>query len=270
MSVIAQSGRTDEVSIHVSGGYSPLLYTLSKGNSSGGFGGDFGAGYTYFFPSVEKISESGTIKRMQWGIFGGLGLGIYTASAKLDGETAITENLEDSEGDLFEMRSTFSGYQENQRATFLNIPVMAMYQFDMFYFLGGFKMAIPLKGSFRTNDASVNHVGWYEEYRNSATSQTIEGFGEFPIRSSKGNNLDLGFTMMLSLEAFMKYKIDSNLSLYYGIYFDYGLNNSLKGGNFVDYDRENSTTNSVLNSLAPKANIMAVGVKVRLAMNQWW
>jgi len=267
--VSAQSGRSDEISVHVSGGYSPLLYTLSKGNSSGGFGGDFGAGYTYFFPAFENITGSGTVQRMQFGVFGGLGLGIYTAKAKLDGETAITENLMDSEDDPFRMESIFSGYNEKQNALFLNIPVMAMYQLDMFYFLGGFKFAIPISSKFKTNDALITHHGYYEQYRNWATSQTIEGFGEFPISSSKGS-LDLGFTAMLSLEAYMKYRIDSNLSLYYGLYFDYGLNNSLKGGNFVDYNRENSTTNSVLNALAPKANVMAVGIKVRLAMNQWW
>ena len=267
--VSAQSGRADEVSVHVSGGYSPLLYKLDAGSKSGGMGGDFGAGYTYFFPAFERVTESGTVQRMQFGVFGGLGLGVYTAKAKLNGETAITENLMDSEDDLFEMRSTFSGYNEKQSALFLNIPIMAMYQLDMFYFLGGFKTAIPVNGKFKTNDSKVKHVGYYEQYRNSAESQIIEGFGEFDINASKGK-LDLGFTVMLSLEAYMKYRLDNNLSIYYGLYFDYGLNNSLKGGNFVNYDRENSTTNSVLNSLTPKANIMAVGVKVRLAMNQWW
>jgi len=266
---VAAQVRFDEISVHVGGGYSPLLYKLSEGNKSGGFGGDFGAGYTYFFPAFERVTESGTVQRMQVSVFGGLGLGIYTAKAKLDGETAITEKLRDSENDLFNMESTFTGYNEKQSAMFLNIPVMAMYQLDIFYFLGGFKFAIPISSKFKTNDASITHRGYYEEYHNWADSQTIEGFGKFPISSSKGE-LDLGFTVMLSLEAYMKYQIDSNLSLYYGLYFDYGLNNSLKGGNFVNYERENSTTNSVLNSLTSKANMMSVGVKVRLAMNQWW
>ena len=267
--VSAQSGRADEISVHVSGGYSPLLYKLDSGDKSGGFGGDFGAGYTYFFPAFENITGSGTVQRMQFGVFGGLGLGIYNASATLNGETAITENLIDSEGDPFEMRSKFSGYKENQSAMFLNIPIMAMYQLEMFYFLGGIKTAIPISSKFKTNDALINNIGYYSIYDNSATSQINEGFGDFPIKSSKGD-LDLGVSVMLSLEAYMKYIIDRNLTLYYGIYFDYGLNNTLKDGSFVNYDRANSTTNSVLNSLTQKANIMSVGVKVRVAMNQWW
>jgi len=85
---------------------------------------------------------------------------------------------------------------------------------------------------------------------------------------------------MLALEAGMKWNIADNLSLYTGAFFDYGLNNVVKGGKqaFINYtakDAENFTTNSVLSSYTDnsksstftnKANMMAVGIKVRLAL----
>jgi len=269
--LLAQS-YTNEISVHGSGGFSPLLYKLSSGESSGGLGGDFGAGYTYFFPSIDKVGLTGTIHRMQFGLYGGVGLGVYTAKAKLNGVTLDpATGLIDNENHLFDMYTYFSGYQENQNMIFLNIPVMAMYQIDKIYFFGGIKTAIPVLCKYKTTDAKFTNMGYYPEFDNWAKTQTFAGFGDFD-RSSKGD-VKLGITMMLSLETYMKLIISRSYSLYYGLYFDFGLNNSLKEEKkFVNYypnNAENFTTNSVLSTSTESARIMAAGIKIRLAMSLW-
>jgi len=266
------SAQSNEISIHGSGGYSPLLYKLSVGDAIGGFGGDIGGGYTYFFPSIDKIAGSGTIHRMQFGIYGGAGVAIYTAKAKLNDVTpSPAKGLIDSDGHIFDMHTTFSNYQEKQNMIFINIPVMAMYQIDQFYFLLGVKTSIPVISKYKTNDAILTNWGYYPEYENWAKTQNFAGFGDFD-RNSKGD-IKLGITAMLSFETYMKYIISRKYSLYYGLYFDYGLNNSLKEEKkFINYypnNAENFTTNSVLSTSTESANIMAVGIKLRLAMSLW-
>ena len=113
------SQQAHEFSVYGGCGLSSLRYSLSlsgdKVNTSGGFGGDFGIGYTRFFVS-------------NWGVHTGAGLGLYYAKASLDGANAITPNLTDSDLDNFDMHTIMTGFNESQHAKFLNIPVMVQFQ----------------------------------------------------------------------------------------------------------------------------------------------
>lgn len=261
-----------EYSIYAGGGFSPFHYKLKSGDGSGGIGGDFGAGYTYFFRPIEVIMKSGMIYRSQWAVYSGVGVGYYRAKAKIDNYKAISANLDDGTGEYskFEMHTKFSGYNETQSTLFLNIPVMAQFHMEQYYAGAGFKVGIPLVGKYKSKDATLTNEAYYHELDNWLKDGDWRGLGEFKGMNSKGD-LDLGFTVMFALEAGMKWRIYSNLSAYTGIYFDYGLNNSLKSSNksFVNYNAQNAdkfTTNSVLNPFTEKARIMAVGVKVRFAL----
>ena len=257
---------SQEFSVYVGGGFSPLSYTLSldkfsQGERSGGLGGDFGVGYTYFIADT-------------WGIHSGVGIGFYNAKTEVGVGETVSKNLIDDEGDSFELRSTISGYNETQNTMFLTIPVMAHFiLMDKFYTKAGIKAAIPLNCKYSSNDLKITNEGYYPQFNNTINDAKYAGFGQFDIKDSKGN-LELGFTVMLALEAGMRFNISETLSLYTGLYFDYGLNNSLKKSStdtFVSYninDPENFSTNSVLTEYTDKANIMAVGVKVRVAMGR--
>jgi len=262
-----------EISAFAGGGLSSLLYSPTKGSSNAGAGGEFGVGYTFFLDNVQA-AETGTVVRSRWGIYSGLGLGLYGAGAKVNKETTVRENIPDSDnGDLFDLHTTLNDYKETQRAMFLNIPVMALYDLDPWYFMAGFKFGIPLTGKFKPKSASFTNEAEYKQYENWLYDQEFAGLGTFRQKSPDGT-VDLGFTAMLSLEAGYKYRINYQFDLYVGAYFDYGLNNTLKSSQmpFVNYNYtvENPsggfTTNSAMSSFAEKTNIMAVGVKVRLAM----
>ena len=270
-----------EFSVYGSSGLSTLRYQLSMGDRSGGFGGDFGAGYTYLILR-ERAVETGTVSHQQWGIHTGIGLGFYNAKAKLNNQTAITKGLNDGElfFSNFDLYSTISGYKETQKAILLNIPVMAQYQLDQYYFMGGFKFGIPLSGKYKSKGATLTNKAYYPELGSWATTQEFRGYGTFTGMNSNGK-IDLGVSTMFSLESGMMWRIDDNFSLYTGAYFDYGLNNVVKGkkNQFVNYNTYNPTdftTNSVLSSsysddskptaiaFTDKVNTMAVGIKVRL------
>jgi len=271
----------NEFSVYGGGGLSSLNYQLSQGNGSSGFGGDFGAGYTYL-RFVNRAVETGTVVYQQmWGIHVGMGLGIYNATAKLNNVEAITSNLIDSENDGFDLLSKLSGYNETQTVMFLTIPVMGQYNIEQFYVMGGIKTGIPLNGKYKSKDATLTNEAYYPKYENWMKTQTFAGYGAFNGKTFDGD-LDLGVSFMLSFEAGMNWNLGGNLVLYSGAYFDYGLNDISKGDKqkFINYtanNAENFTTNSVLTSYSDgskstaftdKVNTMAVGIKLRLAFRK--
>ena len=259
LSALAQSAH--EFSVYAGGGLSTLNYSLREGNRNDGRGGDFGLGYTYFF-------------HKQWGINTGLGLAFYNAKAVLNnGTVVITPNLQDNEGDTFDMYSTLDGYEEKQNTMFLNIPVMLQYQTNKtnkFYALGGVKIGIPLSGSYQITGATITNKGYYPKYDNWLTTQQFMGFGVFE-NQKPGGDLDLKVSFMLSAEAGMKWAIGNNLRLYTGLYVDYGLNDIVRAHNkpVVNYSAdapENISINSALESLSGKVSNRMVGVKIKLAI----
>ena len=252
--------QTHEFSVYGGGGLSALRYQLSRGDVSGGFGGDVGAGYTYFF-------------NRQWGVLSGVGLGFYGAKADIPyGIKTITPGLLDRDNDPFDMHSVLGGYSETQKAMFLHIPVMAHYQTQQeqgFYMTGGFKAGIPLRGKYSSKAEKLTNTGYYTALNNWGITQEFAGYGVFEDKSFDGS-LALGVVVILSLEAGMKWRIGNDLSLYAGAYFDYGLNNAARNGNlpFIRYNAANASefgANSIPSTFADKVNLMAVGVKLRLA-----
>lgn len=273
--VWAQEAPKHEFSVYNALGLSSLRYHLSQGDRSGGFGGDFGVGYTWYRTNV-RVTGTGKVFYEQWGIFTGLGLGLYNAKAKLNEVKKVTEDMVDSENDPFVLNTTLKGYKETQKTTYLNIPVMAQFQIERYYILTGLKFGIPLGGKYKSKDATVTNIAYYPgydpDYISPIQGPRTQGLGVFPDKDSDGK-LKFGVALMLSLEGGVNWRINKNFSLYSGMYFDIGLNNNFKDKKlpFVEFDYNAAevssrfTTNSVLNSFTEKVNIMAVGVKVRLA-----
>ena len=276
----AQS-RMNEVSVYGGGGLSTLKYQPSlDGERIGGFGSDFGLGYTFGF-TKERVTGTGRLFHENWGFHTGIGLGVYNTDVKLSGYMEIAEGQTDDEGDQFDLYTTLIEYRESQKAMFLKIPVMAQFQYGQVFVMGGVKLGIPINGKFKTKDATLKNEAWYPEYKNWLTEQEFAGFGTFPGKNFDGD-FKLGISVMLALETGLKWRINDNISLYTGVYFDYGLNNSAKKDQkvFLNYDQSNPsefTTNSILSVSnvklesvkIDKINIMSAGIRLRLAMDYW-
>ena len=263
-----------EFSVDVGGGLSTLSYKPSRGNRSGSFGGDFGVGYTYY-RARERVTGTERIFRELWGIHTGLGIGMYNAQTNLDNQK-LPEIKGLNDGDAvysnFNLRTTLNSYTETQKTVYLNIPVMALFQIEQIYAMGGFKFGIPISGKYSSKNATITNEGYYPDLENSATTQEFAGYGPFRGKNFEGD-LQPGVAVMLALEAGYKWRIADNLSVYTGLYFDCGLNNTIKDSakSFVNYTNKHPkdfTTNSVLTTFANKTKPMAVGIKLRFAMEK--
>jgi len=269
--VVAQQN-VHEFSISGGAGLSTLIYQLSSGDRNGGFGGNFGLGYTYC-RSNERVTSTGRIFRENWGFYTGIELGAYHAKAKIRAqESMITPNLTDYEDDSFEFHTSFPKYIEKQSAMLLTIPLMAQFQYKQYYVMGGFKFAIPVKARYSAKNATLTNEAYYEEYKNWIKNLEFVGCDYFEGKDFNGK-LDFGPSLMLALESGMRWRLNDNLSLFTGVYLDYGLSNSFKGSQkgFIKYDPDKPadfSINSVLSLNAEQVKMMAVGLKLRLTLEK--
>ena len=275
-----------EFSVDAGLGLSTLSYKLSQGSRSGNFGGDFGVGYT-FFSARERVTGTERIYREQWGIHTGLGISLYNASANLDKMETVARGLTDGDSYVseeytkFDLRTTLNSYRETQKTVYLNIPVMALFQIEQIYAMGGIKFGIPVSGKYSSKNATLTNEGYYPELDNSVDDLEFAGYGTFKGKDFDGS-LDPVVAVILALELGYKWRIVDNLSIYTGFYFDYGLNNVIKSDpkSFVNYTNKHPkdfTTNSVLSSytdnkksltFTDKTKVMAVGIKLRFALEK--
>jgi len=258
-------------SIEGGGGLSTLVYQLSSGDRNVGLGGDFGLGYT-FYRSNERVTATGRIFRKNWGIYTGVGLGTYHAKSKLGQDMLITDYQTDIDVHQFEFHTSFPKYDETQSVLSVIIPVMAQYQYGQYYFMGGFKYVIPINAKYGSKDVTLTNEAYYKEFKTKVDDLKFVGCGEFEHQDYKGK-LDLGSSMLLALEGGVRMRLSKQISLFTGVYFDYGLSNAYKGNPqwFIKYDDQNPadfSTNSVLSLTADKVRLMAAGLKLRLTFER--
>ena len=270
MSLNAQTKH--EFSIYAGGGLSTLNYSVTAGEQKAGFGGLFGVGYTYFFTP-------------NWGLNTGIELALYNSKFNLTRPLQTTDNATDIEGSAFLYHSTVSNLEEKQKATLLQIPIMLQLQTNghhKFYAAFGAKLGIPLGKSYNSTGATIVNTGFYSHEDYEYDEQEFVGFGTFRGRGSDGS-LDLKMAFLLAAEAGMKWQI-SGMSLYTGLYLDYGLNNIAddKRAPFVEYNKgnpRNFAMNSVVHaqyrdksdsrhSFTDKVSPLAFGIKLRLAFGK--
>ena len=259
-----------ELSVYGGGGLSGLHYKATAGHPKSGFGAQFGLGYRFFFSS-----ELGA----------GVNIGISQYKTNFHAENInFACRATDFEGVEFDFRSSVGGYEEKQEVAFLQIPLVLQYHTGNYYVAGGVKAGIPLGGKYGSTAATLKSSGYYIEENHEYTSPKFMGFGTFSDIDSKGD-LDFKTAFSITLESGLNIKLDGNLSLYVGVYFDYGLNSTIDKTSslqFVEYNTESPTDfalNSVASSqyaqnkqFAEKISPVAFGVKASLALgigNSW-
>ena len=260
-----------ELSAYAATGLSTLRYKPDIGSKGGGFGGDFGVGYTYFMYR-EWVASSGTVYNLKWGVHSGVGMGLFNSKANVNKQETVTYGLVDSENDKFDLHTTLNNYSEKQNSMFLNIPIMATCQLNQYYAMAGFKLGVPLSAKHKAKDVKISNRAYYTDYDNWLEEQDFAGFGSFVRDEAKGK-LDLGLSVAFSLEGGMIWRLSKTMNLYTGLYADIGLNNVAKSNANIDFvnfdvkDPKNLTTNSVMLSQSDKTNLIAVGVKARLGFS---
>lgn len=258
-----------EISVWGGGGLSTLDYSTEIGDSKMKAGGLFGIGYNYRFTE-------------NWSISTGLELNFYNSKMKGQ-EFSDVYDTNDGEYD-FQLSSNVTGYIEGQKATYLNIPIMAQYELPVFgenkfYAAGGFKVGLPISSKYKVNRAIIHNSGYYPDLDITYYDQNFMGFGTFS-RAGYEDDFDLKVSFMASVEAGLKWQLPHSLSLYTGAYFDYGLNDIKKSPDkrMIGYDTnhdENFVVNSVFSSqyvsdgkltdITDKVIPISAGIKIKLA-----
>jgi len=266
--VFAQHTR-HEFSVVAGGGLSALNYELPEGNRTLGLGGRAGVGYGYFWSPA-------------WGLRSGLELGLFNSRADMSGFHDRFPAV-DMDGTTFEFRTTLSNHRECQRAMMLQIPLMLQFQTrgqNQFYAAAGGRVGFPLRACYRTS-ATVVNSGYYAQEHYEYTNRPFAGFGRFENQTSEGS-LNLRTAFFASAELGMKWRLNSRMSLYTGIFADYGLNNInstsvVAQHPLIAYNAANPTAfppNSVLNSqrnnraLTDKITPLSAGISLRLAFGR--
>ena len=260
-----------EISVHIGSGKSSIHYQDAL--HDGYFNGnalDLAVGYTIFVHG-------------NCGIYLGLEHGVYNTQKSVSFDV-LTSDMTDYNGYKFDLYSTI-GYHERFQTSFLNLPVMLLYQtkkgslFDSWiryknvhqglYAMGVVKVAVPLKNNYESRITSINNAAYYPEFENWGATQNFAGLGAFDGYGSNSNiGLDLSFRF--SLEAGFKWRLNENFVLYTGAFCDFAFNQP------VSNNRESFRNNVAVEHISDfhlldfsqKADIVVTGIKVRLALSR--
>jgi len=258
-----------EFSIYLGGGYATFVFQkpVSKPSASG-YGGDVGMGFTGFFDD-------------NWGIHTGVGFGFFNVTNKINSFSFITPDLEDCEGYFYESHTVLSQYSENHKTMFVTLPLMVQFQTKMerisnrnrdikagFYAMAGAKAQFLVANNYKAEISTLSGAAYYPEFNNWIYSLPDIGIGTFKGNAVKGK-LKFNLLAMFALEAGLKWQVGNRLFLYTGAYFDIGLHDYTKKSRkpYRNYFTPEHLSDLTLLNFSKRMNVMAVGVKVRLAFS---
>ena len=261
----------NELSVHIGAGLTSIHHQDAQRNGFfNGFTANIGVGYTFY------LSRN-------WGIYLGAGPGIYSTNKPVR-FNVLTANLTDNNNYNFDLH-TQANYNEAFHLTFLNIPIMLMYQAKEkkplwkqkvqphrgFYAMGGIKASLPLQDKYQTQISSITNAAYYPEMDNWAATQKFAGLGAFDDVIDSDGSLKMAMSFKLALEAGYKWRHNENFVVYAGIYSDFLLNNTLAESRAPIRNNiavEHITDFTML-SFSEKINLMSVGIVVRLALSRY-
>jgi outer membrane protein OmpA-like peptidoglycan-associated protein len=264
-----------QFSLWGAGGLSTLMYSPTVGERSSMFGGTFGLGYTFYF-------------HRNFGILAGAELAFYNSKMKFD-RLHDSYPAMDGDGQSIDYNTEVRDYEERQRMSSINIPLMLQYQSGgehKFYASLGFKLGIPVYGKSKVpQKTSFTASGYYhgdgQGHLQELYDQRDLGYGTFTGNTVE-EDIDFGLSYIGAVEAGVKWKLNDVLSLYTGAYFEYGFNDLMDkhDGKLAGFNRMNPgelEVNSALSSqytrdgrtesFTDHVSPMAVGLKVRLGVD---
>jgi len=273
-----------EFSLHIGGGLSTLRYDPLIGEQSNGFDKEFGFGYAYFLSPW-------------FGFATGLEFAFYSAEFKLKNRLVsdyYVKHVNNGAIDSLRFRSRWDNYTEKQSAVMLQVPLMLQFQTGIgYYVMAGVKGAISISGN-SSGKGDLMNTGYLggeidcDLYINDCIGMpqgggnTWDGLGLYKGKKTE-NQEKFKSALFVSMEMGKKWRFEDGLSLYTGVYFDYGLNNILKKkkiedlSQMVEYNSKNPSdfaTNGAFDSkweqkpYITKVMPMAIGIKIKLSLGQ--
>jgi hypothetical protein len=283
----ANSQTTHQLAFYGGAGLSALTYTPAKGKASLDVGGQFGVHY-YLYLSPH------------WGIGSGLGLTFYNAhfSARSFTDHYAAQDMdrknfefrmEMTSYDKMTGRAERTSYDEQQHATFLEIPIMARFRTTgapQICAAAGLKIGLPLQFGYQTDKRQAATTGFYayEDYvygkPEDGTAFTYMGFSSSPpyTLDATDGKLDATISWIAAAEVGINWVYSPQFIFYTGLYADYGLNNPVSADPtdaVVEYnapDPQHYKINSILTSkyatengrkaFVDKVSTLSLGLKI--------
>lgn len=234
---------------NVGGGLNTLSYKLLDGTQKGQAGYTLNAAYSYFFTP-------------QFGIQTGVGLQSFSSLSTQNYMSASPDV--DTDGQTYEFRSYYKNWQEKQQALFIDIPLELQYKHSIGKKFGiiasaGAKISFPISASYNTSGGALTTTGYYSQWDVELNEMPQHGFSTFT--DLKGN-LSLKPAYMGIADLGGLYKLSEMMDLYFGGYFNYGLNNVVTPGTNLMF-QPNGVYNGVFASAQTNdVKPFSVGIKV--------
>ena len=280
-----------EFSLWLSGGFYGLNYKPEFGDKNLGVGGAVGLGYTFYF-------------HPKWGIHTGAELAVYNTTYKLRGlqDSYTTTDLDELTpgrvGEPIDFYTKVHHYKEKQRLYNVNIPLMLQFQTPLsggvhqFFASLGAKLGISVN-SWNSYKSTGTLTTWaYYHYLDQWVGSkhfndydfNLEDLGYYENLGYSSGKQEINFKLsgLASGELGVKWFLSPKISLYTGVYVDYGFTNISKesGNNFFTFDPDSGdlSTNGILTSqyshkdgaakeFADKIYPLSFGLKLRLGVN---
>jgi len=236
--------------LNTGGGLHNLSYDLQNGNEKGSFGYSFNAGYGYFFNE-------------HWGVQAGLGLQSFKPTATLTYHTGTPST--DTDGTIYEYRTYYNNWQEQQRLLFLDIPLGVQYRYKLnekFQLLAaaGLKISVPVKTTYKTTGGEIVTSGYYSKWNVELKDMPQHDFNNITDQLTGNVSIKTSYSGFADLGAL--YALLPRLDLYAGGYVNYGLNNVLKSDNKPVYQQGNVYNGVLVSNQTDNARTLSLGMKV--------
>jgi hypothetical protein len=276
--------KRNEFSAYAFGGLSTLQYRANELDVTSGLGGGFGLGYALCFD-----------ERMAF--VTGLELIRYRAVAKANnlsggvGYEGKYVGLPDDNRYQMYLYSDFVGYEEHQRATYIQLPLMwqitiplntPLYQL---YAAAGVKAGFALSGSIDVKADQLTTSAYFPQF-----DQTFKDRPEHSLNmgslASQSGSFDLTYDLLLSVEMGLRHVLRNSWAVGFSLYLDYGYidvphrsrdglvaysNNQTTGLTYnsvltSQYHNSTRTPDAQLTSYSyvTSANLLSTGVKLKV------
>lgn len=252
---IGQAQDKNSISLSVGGGYHQLNYSLDNGTSKNYAGFSINAGYSIFFSQ-------------NWGFSTGAGIQTYKSTATIN--FLSKEPDIDSDGDAYELRTSYSGWEEDQKIYFLDIPLTLTFKSSLgsnaklLASLGG-KISIPVSARYTATRGTITTTGYYSQWNVELSDIPEEGFSTYDGRPSGDLSLRPAFSILADIGAY--FQISNATNLYMGAYSNYGLNNILKADTKSIYQKNGTYNGLFASNHIDNVKPFAIGIKVGLIWN---
>ena len=254
-----------EIGLSGSAGLSALHFTTADGSKP-----SYSAGYAFGWDIAVFFTE-------HWAFRTGVNMASYHASVSFkqhETRSLIATPSGLPTGSHFYMETEYRGYEEQQEALYLRFPLTAQYRKSRFYAAAGIQAGIRANATCRIRSDKVITKG-YSDY----TMQYYENMHGFDNYQNIGtvSKPDLGLALSGVVETGMIWKLKNEMSLYTGVFLDYGFNDVRKGNpmkeSIVYNENGAHTFNSILNSqndgkpMTDKVQPLAVGLRLRWSLS---